>query len=91
MRCFFTSSLDGSDSCLFQVTLLPYCAPRAPQWHCVVVGPTLKSRRGVWSLLARVSLECLQVKEDVIQPYRAPHEPRRSEEEEGNDREQGSG
>ena len=44
------------------------------------LGPTVKSRRGVWVSLARISLECLQVKEDVIQPYRAPHEPHRSEE-----------
>ena len=37
---------------------------------------SVKSGRGVWfSLAPRLSLECVQVKEDVIQPYRAPHEP----------------
>jgi hypothetical protein len=82
-------SLDGSGSCLFQVAL-SLCPTSTTVAHLVVVGPTVKSRRGVWSSLARLSLECLQVKEDVIQPYQATHEPRRSEEE-GNSREQGSG
>lgn len=92
MRCSskLQMSLDGSGSCLFQVAL-SLCPTSTTVAHLlVVVGPTVKSRRGVWSSLARLSLECLQVKEDVIQPYQATHDPLRSEEE-GNSREQGSG